>query len=300
MTALRTGLTPHVLRAWERRYQVVRPSRSEGGQRLYSDLDVQRLKLIRGLAQRGHSLAQLGSASLEDLERRAQEEGGSRSLPPRPPGTDLEAEGIRAAVLEAARRLDAAQLQAILEQATVNLGVLGFLEQVAAPSLQRVGQGWSEGSVSVAQEHLATTVFRRVLGWILRVYEVGHSAPRLVVATPPGQAHELGATLAAAAAAAQGWDVTYLGADLPIGDILAAAKQVDAMGVALSIVYPASDPGLVSSLEQLRTGLDRRSALLLGGGAAAQDRARLTALGAQVIDSLPEFRAALQRLRARN
>src|SRR4026208_2528248 len=84
VTALRTGLTPHVLRAWERRYQVVHPIRTEGGQRLYSDLDVQRLKLIRSLAQRGHSLAQLGPASLEDLERRVQEEGGSRSLPTQP------------------------------------------------------------------------------------------------------------------------------------------------------------------------------------------------------------------------
>jgi methanogenic corrinoid protein MtbC1 len=261
---------------------------------------VQRLKLIRGLAQRGHSLAQLGHASLEDLERTAQEEGGSRFPEPKAPAVDLGAEEIRSAVLAAARRLDAAELQAILEQATVTLGVPGFLEQVAGPSLQGIGQGWSEGTVSIAQEHLATAVFRRVLGWILRVYEVGHSAPRLVVATPPRQAHELGAMLAAAAAAAQGWDVTYLGADLPIADILAAARQVEAKGVALSIVYPASDPGLVSNLEQLRSGLDMRSALLLGGGAALQDRERLTAVGAQVVDSLPEFRASLGRLRERD
>ncbi len=300
VTALRTGLTPHVLRAWERRYQVVQPSRSEGGQRLYSDLDVRRLKLIRGLAQRGHSLAQLGHASLDELERTLHEEGGSRSPEPKAPAVDSGAEEIRSAVLAAARRLDAAELQAILEQATVTLGVLGFLEQVAGPSLQRLGQGWSEGTVSIAQEHLATAVFRRVLGWILRVYEVGHSAPRLVVATPPRQMHELGAMLAAASAAAQGWDVTYLGADLPIADILAAARQVEAKGVALSIVYPASDPGLVSNLEQLRSGLDMRSALLLGGGAALQDRERLTAAGAQVVDSLPEFRASLGRLRERD
>src|SRR4026209_2045209 len=141
VTALRTGLTPHVLRAWERRYQVVHPRRSEGGQRLYSDLDVQRLKLIRGLAQRGHSLAQLGHASLEDLERTAQEEGGSKSPEPKAPAGDLGAEEVRCGVLAAARRLDAAELQAILEQATVTLGVPGFLEQVAAPSLQRLGQG---------------------------------------------------------------------------------------------------------------------------------------------------------------
>ncbi len=105
--------------------------------------------------------------------------------------------------------------------------------------------------------------------------------------------------LAGAAAAAEGWDVTYLGADLPIAEILASARQVDANGVALSIVYPPIDPALASDLEQLRSGLDSRAALLLGGAAAVQDRERLTSMGAQVVDSLAELRASLHRLRER-
>ena len=297
VTALRTGLTPHILRAWERRYHLVTPSRSEGGQRLYSDLDVQRLRLVRALTERGHSLGRLAGASLEELERTAREEGASRSIEPKTLPVDLEAEDFRSAVLSAARQLDAAELHATLERAAVTLGVPGFLEQVVGPSLQGIGKGWSEGTMSIAHEHLATTVFRRVLGWILRVYEVAHTAPRLVVATPPRQAHELGAMLAGAGAAAQGWDVTYLGADLPIAEILASARQVNANGVALSLVYPAVDPGLISDLEQLRSGLDSRAVLLLGGSAASQDRERLTAIGGVVIHSLAEFRASLQRLR---
>jgi len=278
---------------------MVAPSRSEGGQRLYSDLDVQRLRLIRGLTERGHSLGRLAGASLEELERTAREEGAPRSIEPKEMAIDAGAEEFRSAVLGAARRLDGAELHAILERAVVTLGVPGFLEQVVAPSLKGVGQGWSEGTVSIAQEHLATAVFRRVLGWILRVYEVEHSAPRLVVATPPRQVHELGAMLAGAAAAAQGWDVTYLGADLPAAEILASARHVNAKGVALSIVYPAIDPGLVSDLGQLRSGLDSGTALLLGGSAAYQDRERLTAMGGQVLTSLPEFRTSLNRLRDR-
>ena len=299
VTALRTGLTPHVLRAWERRYHVVAPTRTEGGQRLYSDLDVQRLRLIRALSQRGHSLAQLGNASLEELERTAREESGPRSLPGSATAVESGAEEYRSAVLSAARQLDAAELQATLERATVTLGVPGFLEQVVAPSLRGIGKGWNEGTISIAQEHLATAVFSRVLGWILRVYEVSHAAPRLVVATPPRQLHELGAMLVGASAAAQGWDVTYLGANLPIPEILAAARQVEANGVALSIVHPACDPSLVSDLEHLRRGLDSRVAVLLGGSAASDDREQLTAIGAQVLDSLPEFRSSLLRLRER-
>ncbi|MEO7137256.1 MAG: MerR family transcriptional regulator [Gemmatimonadales bacterium] len=295
VTALRTGLTPHILRAWERRYQVVAPSRSEGGQRLYSDQDVQRLRLLRRLTDQGHSIARLAGASLEDLERSAREEGGPKPVEPEAP--DSGAEEFRSAALGAAHRLDAAELHAVLERAAVTLGVPGFLDQVVAPSLQEIGQRWREGTVSIAQEHLATGVFRRVLGWLLRVYEVNHSAPRLVVATPPRQQHELGAMLAGAAAAAQGWHVTYVGADLPVADILSAARQVAASGVALSVVYPAVDPLLVSDLQQLRTGLDPRAGILVGGSAAVQDRDRLTSTGAQVVSSLIEFRTSLRRLR---
>ncbi|MEP7227355.1 MAG: MerR family transcriptional regulator [Gemmatimonadales bacterium] len=295
VTALRTGLTPHILRAWERRYQVVAPSRSEGGQRLYSDHDVQRLKLLRRLTDRGHSISRLAGASLEDLERSAREEGGPKPAETEAP--DSGAEEFRSAALSAAHRLEAAELHAVLERAAVSLGVPGFLDQVVGPSLQEIGRGWSEGTVSIAQEHLATAVFRRVLGWLLRVYEVNHSAPRLVVATLPRQWHELGAMLAAAAAASQGWDVTYLGADLPVAEIVAAARQVSANGVALSIVYPAVDPILVSDLQQLRAGLDPRAAILLGGSATLQDHDRLVSVGTQVVNSLAEFRTSLRRLR---
>ena len=80
-------------------------------------------------------------------------------------------------------------------------------------------------------------MFRRVLGWLLGVYEVDGAAPRLVVATPPGQVHELGALMVAVSAAAEGWAVTYLGPDLPVADLVSAVAQTDARAVAISVVY---------------------------------------------------------------
>jgi DNA-binding transcriptional MerR regulator/methylmalonyl-CoA mutase cobalamin-binding subunit len=296
MAALRTGLSPHTLRAWERRYQVVAPSRSEGGQRLYSDRDVQRLKLLRRLTERGHSIARLAKSSLEELQRTARDHELPEPRGTKPLADGGEAEEFRSAALEAVRKLDGGDLQAVLERAAVTLGVPDFLDQVAGPCLQAIGQGWSEGSLSIGQEHLASAVFRRVLGWILRVYEVKNGAPRLVVATPPRHIHELGAMLAADAAAAEGWDVTYLGADLPIAEILASARQVGANAVALSVVYPKADASLIIDLEQLRRGLDPRIAVLAGGAAAVEDRERLGALGTHVVDSLGEFRLALSRV----
>jgi MerR family transcriptional regulator, light-induced transcriptional regulator len=296
LTASRTGLTPHTLRAWERRYGAVSPSRSEGGQRLYTDLDVQRLKLLRRLTERGHSISRLANASLADLQQTAQEEDLPGLKEAREPAAEPGAEQFRTAALGAVRKLDGGELQTVLERSAATLGVPAFLELVAGPALQRIGQGWSDGTVSIAQEHLASAVFQRMLGWILRVYEAKGSAPRLIVTTPPRYSHDLGAMLAAGAAAAEGWNVTYLGADLPVAEILATARQVSPNAIALSVVYPKVDAGLIIDLEQLRRGLDQRVTVLLGGAAATEDGERLTALGAQVVDSLADLRRTLRGL----
>ena len=128
---------------------------------------------------------------------------------------------------------------------------------------------------------MATAVFRRVLGWLLRVYEVSGPAPRLVVATPPGQVHEMGALMAAASAAAKGWGVTYLGPDLPVADLLSAVGQAGARAVAISVVYIPDDGDLLGGAARARAGLPERIPLLLGGAAAPEIRAEAEAAGAR-------------------
>jgi methanogenic corrinoid protein MtbC1 len=291
LVAARTGLSPHVLRAWERRHRVVAPARTEGGQRLYSDLDVLRLGLLHRLTGQGHGIGQLAPLPLAELERLARDASPAEPPPDARRGT---AADFREEVLRAVRRLDAGDLHSVLERAVVTIGVPAFLDTVAGPSLQAIGHAWREGSLSVAHEHLATAVFRRVLGWIMATYEVHAAAPRAVVATPARQLHELGAMLVAAAAAAEGWGVTYLGADLPAADILAAARQVGARVVALSLVYPADDPELPGELARLRSDLPAGVALLVGG--AGVPRAAVEAAGARVVDSLGDLRRLLRTL----
>jgi len=203
-----------------------------------------------------------------------------------------------AAALRATRRLDAVELQAVLEQAAVMLGVPVFIDEVVAPALVRVGHGWAEGAVSVAQEHMATAVFRRVLGWLFRVYEVRGTAPRLVVATPPSQVHEFGALMVATSAAAEGWAVTYLGPDLPVADLLSAVGQTGARAVAVSAVYVPAGADLLATLREMGAGLPERVPLLVGGAATQGVEAEAKAAGALVIQSLPELRAMLRRLAA--
>jgi DNA-binding transcriptional MerR regulator/methylmalonyl-CoA mutase cobalamin-binding subunit len=307
LVALRTGLTPHVLRAWERRYGVVSPARTGGGQRLYSDLDIERLRLLRRLTERGHAIGRIGSLPLAELTRLDDETED-------PMRGDVAAAGGRAdqaeqnharsagesvaAAMRATRRLDGIELQGILEQAAVTLGVPVFLDAVLAPVLVQIGHGWADGSLSIAQEHMATGVFRRVLGWLFRVFEGKGAAARLVVATPPGQVHELGALMVATSAAAEGWAVTYLGTDLPVGDLVSAVRQTGARAVALSAVYVPEGTDLLAVLSDVRAALPGRVPLLVGGAAATDMADAAEAAGARVIGSLPELRATLRRLAA--
>jgi methanogenic corrinoid protein MtbC1 len=178
--------------------------------------------------------------------------------------------------------------------------VPAFLEQVAVPSIREIGHGWQNGTVTVGQEHLATVVFRRILGWVIETVEAGENAPRLLVATPTGQVHELGALLAGAAAASEGWDVVYLGADLPPAEVLSAAEQAGVRAVALSIVLPTGDAALIRNLTQIREGLPRAVPLFLGGAAVDQDPERYRKLGARVTNSLNAFGASLRDLQELN
>ena len=297
LVALRTGLTPHVLRAWERRYHVVAPTRSEGGQRLYSDLDVERLRRLRRLTDRGHAIGRIAGLSLDELRRMDEQPPTDHGEPPANESTL--AEGARVAVervLRAARRFDAVELQAVLERAAVTLGVPVFLESVVAPAVDRIGHGWAEGSVTVAQEHMATAMFRRVHGWLLGVYEVPGATRRLVVATPPHQIHEIGALLVGVSAAAEGWGVTYLGPDMPVSDLVNAAEQTGSQAVALSVVYVADNADLAASIRETRAALPESVALIIGGAASDRIRGQVEAAGALVVDSLPEFRALLRGL----
>jgi len=144
---------------------------------------------------------------------------------------------------------------------------------------------------------MSTAVFRRVLEWQLGAYRVDGDMPTLVVATPPGDAHELGALMVAVSAVGEGWGVTYLGPDLPVGELLAAARDVEARAVALSTVYSPNDEELLAAIKATREGLSRSTPLIIGGAAANRLRKGMEAAGAMVLDSLPQARTMLRELR---
>lgn len=294
----RTGLSPDVLRAWEKRYAAVQPPRREGaGQRLYSDADVERLRLLRRVTQAGRSIGQVAELSTEELASLAREDEAQRTaalVQPRVDGRPSRPYLDRA--LREARALDASALEAVLRRAVVALRNDEFIDEVAVPFLVAVGEEWEAGTMGVAHEHMSSVVMRRVLGRIAETAEPDRGAPELVVATPARQVHELGALLVAATAAAGGWRVTVLGADLPAEEIASAARQRDANAVALSIIYPSPQAELSDELRRLRRELPAHVPVIVGGAGSRRLWSVLDEEGITFLPTLGELRRALAHM----
>lgn len=304
VVARRTGLKPDLIRAWERRYGAVEPGRTDTRRRFYSDADIERLLLLRRVVSTGRGISQVAGLSKEELEALVEPEAatahgaaGPAHLAAAAEDGDL-AETYLARCLAATQRLDVREMELQIERASVAFSRINLLEKVLVPLMQRIGDLWHQGTLRPLHEHMASAVVRSFLGAMHGSHQPELSAPRLVVTTPSRQHHELGALIAAATAAGEGWQVTYLGPELPPEEIAAAALQQGARVVALSLTYPPDDPLLVDDLRRLRRLLGSRTSLVVGGRAAPAYAHVLAEIGALRIDDLAELRQHLQTLRS--
>ena len=289
----RTGLSPDVLRVWERRYGVVKPTRSDGGQRLYSAADLERLQLLRRLVDGGHRIAKIAALDQPALERLASEERIARQPAA---GESRDAAAMRTAALDATAALDGLSVEALLRRAALELGTERWLEDVIGPFLQEVGNRWHDGSLTPAHEHLATAAARDVLGWLLRSFTPPVDAPVIVVGTLADEQHELGAMIAAVMAAKAGWQVQYLGPDLPAATIADAARELDARVIAVSLVYAERDASTLWELRELRDAAPPGTIVLAGGRAAIAQAEGVATAGAIHVPDSAAFLAQLDRV----
>lgn len=298
----RTGLTTHALRAWERRYGAVEPGRSEGGHRLYSDADVERLRLLHELTLHGHQIGQIADLPDPRLRELLREDRRDEVTIPAAEGRAAAARERRFAgtVLEdaydAVERLDSERLDALLRRGALLLNTSAFLGEVLIPLMTRIGEAWDNGELRPSHEHLASAVASRVTGWMMDVFEPPARAPVVVVGTPAGCRHELGALAAAVVAASEGWRVEYLGPDLPAEDLALAVRRSGARALALSLVYPAGEAGVAEELARLRGELPAGLPVVVGGAASESYASTLREIGAVRLDGYGSLQAVLERL----
>ena len=299
--ASQTGLTQFIIRAWEKRYDVVTPLRTATNRRLYSDADILRLTLLRLATEAGHNIGRIAKLPSEKLLERIGTGGTITQIPGIAKEVVPQETSLRfyiASCIAAVKQFEAQALESTLFAASVAFSQPVFLEKLIAPLMQEIGEQWKTGTLRIAHEHLATAVVRTLLGNIRQGSDISASMPNLVIATPRGQHHEIGALIAATTAASQGWQVTYLGPNLPAEEIVGCAGQNGAKAIGLSIIYPTDDPHLENELRKLRRGIQDHVALFVGGAGANAYDAIINSFGAVRINDMPTFRTELEALRA--
>jgi methanogenic corrinoid protein MtbC1 len=221
---------------------------------------VERLALLHNASRAGRSIAALAPLSTDELRRIVAEDAEHARARPNVPGA------YRDQAMVAVAALDTDRLEAVMRRAVLSLGAIPFLEDVVAPLLVQIGDAWHERRIGIAHEHAASATLIHLLGWLTRSLEEPAGAPAAVLATPHGERHALGAMMAAAAAAHDGWRVTWLGTDLPAAQIAAGGEQSDARIVALSVASVAA--GVELEVSAVRALVPQHVPVVVGGAGA--------------------------------
>jgi DNA-binding transcriptional MerR regulator/methylmalonyl-CoA mutase cobalamin-binding subunit len=289
-----TGLTPDLIRAWERRYQVVRPARGPRGARLYDAGDIELLRLLATLVAHGRAIgdiARLDRDTLTAMVAPAPEDAAGRD-----PDSAADALAVER-ILTAAAQFDTTRAESLLGEALVGLGATAFVRRIGLPLLDEVGQRWSRGTLSVAEEHMLSAMLRSLTAGLGRM-RMARGAPAILLATPSGERHELGLSLVALLCGEASLPVVYLGADVPAADIVRAAEETGVAVVGLSVVHADALADAVTSLRLLDAKLAGDVEIWLGGAGAAAVARRLPRSRARVLHDLATTEAAIQRLAA--
>jgi DNA-binding transcriptional MerR regulator/methylmalonyl-CoA mutase cobalamin-binding subunit len=253
----RVGVSPDVLRAWERRYGVLSPRRSAAGQRLYTAADEQRVRRMRQSIESGYSPRVAARLAIAD--------GGDHRLaggltPTAVRGIDELAETLRTSLFDLA---DGAANRT-LDQLITSYGVEQALVQVVLPLLREIGDRWARNELTVGQEHFASALLTGRLRALARGWDDG-DGPRVLAACPSGEAHDLGLLCFALLLRERGLRITYLGASVPSDSLFDASQRVHP---AVAVIAGVREEPFWDSYEALAE-LSFAHPLMLGGAGAS-------------------------------
>jgi len=268
----RVGVTPELLRAWERRYGLMQPTRSAGGFRLYSDADEARVRRMKSHLDAGLSAAQAARAALEQAD-------SPQPIASANPGEDA------AALQEALERYDEPAAHGVLDRALATFSTEAVLVDVVMPVLRSLGDRWAAGQLTIAQEHFASSVIRGRLLGVARGWGRG-AGPVALLACPTGEQHDLPLVLFGIPLREAGWRIVFLGADTPISTIERAVASIAPRAVILT----ATRPEPLHAVEDELAALATRVTVAIGGQGA--DAALAERTGAVLLEGDPVEAAA--------
>jgi DNA-binding transcriptional MerR regulator len=289
--ARRTGASPELLRAWERRYGLLRPTRSQGGFRLYTAADEERIRRMREYLARGVAAAEAARLAVDAETPAPGADATTPTVPapettptvPAPETTAAAPPLLQAAARELAGaldRFDEEQAHAVLDRLLAAYRIETILRELLIPYLHDLGQRWARGDVSVAQEHFASNLLRGRLLGLARGWGQGHG-PAAILACLPSEQHDLGLIAFGITLHRRGWHIIYLGPDTPIATIRQATASIAPDLVVLAGTVPEPFAAHADAIADLA----RQATVALGGAGATAELAART--GARLLDQDP-------------
>lgn len=295
---LQTGLSSHVIRVWEKRYEAVTPQRTDTNRRMYTDEDLHKLTLLAKLTPLGYTISQIANSPIIELEELlANSETQNAPLSLSSILSEADDQLVNKALLSI-EAYDQPGLYEIFDKFNKDNGYSGLIEKLIIPLMHQVGAAWHSGEISTAEEHAATSFIKDYLSQVTFSHTTQSYAPALVVTTPSGQLHEIGAVIAASLAKKSGWKVIYLGPSLPCREIASAVEKTNARAVLLSLVYPTDDPNIAGEMNILRKELGEDFPIIVGGSAVGNYFDHLANINATMVGSMNDLDAKLLELRA--
>lgn len=256
-------MSPEVVRAWERRYQLLEPARTEGGFRLYAEDDLARVRRMRELMAGGMSAAEAA---------RAARESGAAPLVAAPPVPVELTDRLRSALAS----FDEDAAHRAVDDLLAAITLETFLRDVVLALLREIGEAWETKRASVGHEHFATTLLRGRLLGLARGWDRG-GGRRAALACMPGELHDVGLIAFGIVLARRGWRVLYLGQDTPLASLEDDARAAHASAVVLSAVGTTT---FEAHTRELRA-LARAVPVAIGGSGATERVAK--AIGARLL-----------------
>jgi MerR family transcriptional regulator, light-induced transcriptional regulator len=273
----RSGVSPELLRAWERRYSLLEPTRSAGGLRLYSAADLDRVRVMRQHLAEGLAAAEAAALAAE-AEPRADQEAVAFS--PAAARRDLDA---------SLSGFDEARAHAVLDELLSTATLDSILSDVLIPFLRELGRRWERGEITVAQEHFASSVLRGRLLGLARGWDRG-IGPRVLLSCAPGERHDLGLIAFGLALRARGFRILYLGADTPIESVAQTARAARPHVVVVSAVSAELFKEIAGALRELAAEYP----LYLGGAGATAVGGEFPTLTGDPVEEADRFAALTQ------
>lgn len=301
VVARRTGLSADVIRAWERRYQVISPIRASNSRRLYSDEDVEKLILLRRATSVGRRIGDVANLSFNQLRELIDTDKSAAS---NLPISNIQQRPSTGSVMEyfddsmdAVLRLHSQDFFGCLSDALKSLGVIFLLEDLLRPLVSYIQEECRRGVLRDAHYAVAIYTIRSFLSGLVMSETPTDKEYKVVCASPAGQVSDIAALRLAVAAKSSGWQIIFLGMYGSVDEIIFTQQKSSAQLIAIGITRPADDPLLANQLRRLRKNLNDKVEIAVTGSGAAAYFDVLQEIKSNYIQTISELPLLLERIK---